>query len=133
MSSFKPADALEREEMEWGASAQVSGPRDGLRGIVSIEATFLPGKCHDFHFHPGQEEVIYVLEGEIEQWIEREQRLLRSGDTVVIGESVVHASFNDGAEPAKILAILSPGVGEDGYGVEDVSGDEPWATLRGAG
>ena len=53
--------------------AQVSGPRDGLDGIVAIEATFLPGKCHDFHRHPGQEEVIYVIEGSIEQWVlERE-------------------------------------------------------------
>ena len=33
-------------------------------------------------------------------------------------------------EPAKILAILSPAVGDDGYGVEDVAGDEPWASLR---
>ena len=39
---------------------------------------------------------------------------------------------NDGDGPARILAILSPAVGEDGYKVEDVSGEEPWASLRGA-
>ena len=27
-----------------------------------------------FHYHPGQEEVIYVLEGKIEQWVEWERR-----------------------------------------------------------
>jgi len=48
----------------------------------------------------------------------------------VIPASAVHATFNDGDAPATILAILSPSVGEDGYGVEDVSGDEPWASLR---
>ena len=84
--SFKPGDALTRDDHDWGVFAQISGPRDGLSGIVAIEATFLAGKCHDFHRHPGQEEVN--------------------------------------------LAILSPSVGEDGYGVEDVSGDEPWASLR---
>ncbi len=131
MSSFKPAASIERQELDWGVFASVSSPRDGLSGIVAIEATFLPGKCHDFHFHPGQEEVIYVVDGEIEQWVERERRVLRAGDAVVIGESVVHASFNDGDRPARILAILSPAVGEDGYGVEDVAGDEPWASLRG--
>jgi quercetin dioxygenase-like cupin family protein len=130
VSAFKPAGELAREEMDWGVFASVSSPHDGLRGIVTIEATFLPGKCHDFHFHPGQEEVIYVLEGEIEQWIEGERRLLRRGDAVVIDESMVHASFNDGDAPAKIIAILSPAVGEDGYAVEDVSADEPWASLR---
>jgi quercetin dioxygenase-like cupin family protein len=97
---------------------------------VAIEATFLPGKCHDFHLHPGQEEVIYVIEGTIEQWIEHDKRMLTAGDSVVIPADAVHASFNDGTEAAKILAILSPAVGEDGYGLLDVAGDEPWASLR---
>ena len=63
--SFKPGDALTRDDHDWGVFAQISGPRDGLSGIVAIEATFLAGKCHDFHRHPGQEEVIYVIEGTI--------------------------------------------------------------------
>jgi quercetin dioxygenase-like cupin family protein len=127
---FKPAASLMRDEQDWGIFAQVSGPGDGIHGIVAIEATFLPGKCHDFHRHPGQEEVIYVVEGTIEQWIEQEKRILTVGDSVVIPADAVHASFNDGAEAAKILAILSPAVGEEGYGLEDMSGEEPWASLR---
>ena len=39
-------------------------------------------------------------------------------------------SFNECAEPAKILAILSPAVGDGGYGGRDVAGEEPWASLR---
>jgi quercetin dioxygenase-like cupin family protein len=127
---FKPAGSLARDRHDWGVFAQVSGPRDGLAGIVAIEATFLPGKCHDFHLHPGQEEVIYVLEGTIEQWLVDEKRVLSAGDSVVIPESAVHATFNDSETPARILAILSPAVGDDGYGVEDVSGEAPWAGLR---
>ncbi len=128
--SFKPGDSLTRDDHDWGVFAQISGPRDGLSGIVAIEATFLPGKSHDFHRHPGQEEVIYVIEGTIEQWLEQEKQVLSAGDSVVIPNSAVHATFNDGDAPARILAILSPSVGEDGYGVEDVAGDEPWASLR---
>ncbi len=128
--AFKPAGSLTRDEQDWGVFAQISGPRDGLSGIVAIEATFLPGKCHDFHRHPGQEEVIYVIEGTIEQWLGEEKQMLSAGDSVVIPASAVHATFNDGDAPAKILAVLSPSVGEDGYGVEDVAGDEPWASLR---
>ena len=128
--AFKPGSSLTRDQHDWGAFAQVSGPRDGLDGIVAIEATFLPGKCHDFHRHPGQEEVIYVIEGSIEQWVLEEKQVLSAGDSVVIPASAVHASFNEGGEPAKILAILSPAVGDDGYGVEDVAGEEPWASLR---
>lgn len=128
--AFKPADSLARDEQDWGVFAQISGPRDGLAGIVAIEATFLAGKCHDFHRHPGQEEVIYVIEGTIEQWIEQEKMVLSVGDSVVIPESAVHATFNDGDAAARILAILSPAVGEDGYGLEDVAESEPWASLR---
>ena len=130
MGVFKPAAELERREEDWGVFVPVSSPRDGLHGIVTIEATFLPGKCHDFHRHPGQEEVIYVLEGALEQWVEQERSVLRAGDAVAIPASAVHASFNDGEAPAKILAILSPAVGDDSYGVEDVSGEEPYASLR---
>ena len=128
--AFKPGSSLTRDQHDWGVFAQVSGPRDGLDGIVAIEATFLPGKCHDFHRHPGQEEVIYVIEGSIEQWVLDQKQVLSAGDSVVIPASAVHASFNEGSEPAKILAILSPAVGDDGYGVEDVAGEEPWASLR---
>ena len=128
--AFKPGSSLTRDQHDWGVFAQVSGPRDGLEGIVAIEATFLPGKCHDFHRHPGQEEVIYVIEGSIEQWVLDEKQVLAAGDSVVIPASAVHASFNEGTVPAKILAILSPAVGDDGYGVEDVAGEEPWASLR---
>jgi len=128
--AFKPGNSLTRDQHDWGVFAQVSGPRDGLAGIVAIEATFLPGKCHDFHRHPGQEEVIYVIEGTIEQRLEQEKHVLSAGDSVVIPASAVHATFNDGDETAKILAILSPSVGDDGYGVEDMAAEEPWASLR---
>jgi quercetin dioxygenase-like cupin family protein len=130
VSRFRPAAAIERQEHDWGIFAQLSGPRDGLKGIVAIEATFLPGKAHPFHVHPGQEEVIYVVEGTIEQWVESESQSLSAGDAVVIPADVVHATYNDTGEPAKILAILSPAVAGDGYAAVDVSGEEPWSGLR---
>ena len=105
--AFKPARSLTRDDHDWGVFAQISGPRDGLSGIVAIEATFLAGTCHDFHRHPGQEEVIYVIEGTIEQWLETEKHVLSAGDSVVIPASAVLAasllSFPAGvaAAPAK--------------------------------
>lgn len=127
---FKPASDVDRQQLDWGVFAPLITPREGMQGIVAIEATFLPGRCHDFHRHPGQEEVIYVLDGVVEQWVEREKRALAAGDAVAVPASAVHATFNDGSSPAKILAILSPAVGDDGYGLEDLSGEEPWRSLR---
>ena len=130
MSAFRPASAIRRDEHDWGVFAQLSGPGDGLKGIVAIEATFLPGKAHPFHLHPGQEEVIYVLEGTIEQWVESESQTLTAGDAVVIPADAVHATYNETGESAKILAILSPAVEGDGYAAVDVAAEEPWASLR---
>ena len=129
--TFKAAEEIARDEHDWGTFAAVSSPADGAERIMAVEATFLPGKAHDFHRHPNQEEVIYVLRGEIELWVEDEQRLVGPGDAVVIPAGVVHASFNVGAEPAKLIAVLSPCVGKAGYEVEELADQEPWRSMRG--
>ena len=107
--AFKPGSSLTRDQHDWGVFAQVSGPRDGLAGIVAIEATFLPGKCHDFHRHPGQEEVIYVIEGSIEQWLLDEKQVLAAGDSVVIPASAVHALVQRGHRAGKDPGDPLPG------------------------
>jgi quercetin dioxygenase-like cupin family protein len=127
---FKTSADRPRETTADGELAPAAGPADGISGIAAVEATFAPGKAHAFHAHPGQEELIFVLEGRIEQWIEDRKQELGVGDAAVIEAGVVHATFNDGNVPARILAVLSPCVGESGYGVVDVSGEEPWRSLR---
>ena len=42
----------------------------------------------------------------------------------------MHASFTVGDETAKLSVILTPTAGDDGYSVVDVSGEEPWSSLR---
>lgn len=128
---FIPATAVERETLDWGALGWVSRPPStGAQQLTVIDVDLLPGKGHDFHKHPDQEEVIFVLEGEIEQWLEQEKQTLQPGDAVFIPKDVVHASFNVGDEPAKLLAILGPCVGEGGYEMVEVAAEEPWRSLR---
>ena len=43
---------------------------------------------------------------------------------------VVHASYNDGDETAHLQVVIGPSLGEGGYGLVDVSAEEPWASLR---
>lgn len=88
------------------------------------------GEGHNFHTHPELEEAIYVLEGEVEQWVERERRVLRPGEVAHIPRGVVHATFNPTPRDAVILAILSPASQQGPFAV-DVSGEEPWRSLRG--
>ena len=122
---------VKREEAGWGSLAWFSSPAvSNARNLVVIEVTLNPGGAHSFHKHPKQEEVIYVIEGEIEEWVDGEKRTLRPGDSAFIAADVVHASFNLGDEKARLLAILGPCVGPEGYELVDVADQEPWASLK---
>ena len=131
---FTPSIEAKREELPWGSLAWFSTPlTSNAKNLVVIEVTLRPMCGHNFHKHPNQEEVIYVIEGEIEEWIEQEKRLLRSGDSAFIGADVVHASFNKGDRNARVLAILGPCIGPEGYELIDVADQEPWVSLKAAG
>mgnify|MGYP001161402645 CR=1 FL=1 len=120
-----------RDQFDWGEIAWASRPQNtDSAQLAVLDVTITHGMGHDFHRHPDQEEMIYVLEGEIEQWIEKEKRILKPGDAVFIKKGIVHASFQRGANPAHLLAILGPAVGDGGYAMEDVSTEAPWNALR---
>ena len=74
--------------------------------------------------------LIYVIEGQVEQWLEQTSQILNPGDSVFIPKDIVHASFNTSANPAKLLAILAPCVTEAGYVSVEVGDQEPWKSLR---
>ncbi len=76
--------------------------------------------------------MIIVVEGAIEQWVERDRSVLSAGRLRATSPPTsCTRSFNDGRRAgAASWRSSRPAVGEDGYGVEDVSGDEPWASLR---
>lgn len=128
---FAIASDVEPEVLDWGQLRWMSHPPStGARHLTVIDVTLAPGKGHDFHKHPDQEEVILVVAGTVEQWVDQEKRILGPGDSAHIPADMVHASFNVGDTDAKIAAILGPCVGEIGYELVDVAADAPWNTLR---
>ena len=121
----------ESDVLDWGTMGWLSRPATtGAKDLVVIEVTLDPTFGHNFHKHPDQEEVIYVVEGEIEQWLGTEMRILSAGDSAFIPADAVHASFNVSDRPAKVIAILGPSVGEEGYQLIEVHEQAPWNTLR---
>jgi len=129
---FVPATEAVRQQLDWGSLGWCSRPADTrAEKLVVIEVTLAPGGGHAFHKHPGQEEVIYVIDGQVEQWREDERRMLGPGDSVFLPAGTVHASFNNSHSDAKLLAILSPAMNEeDGYEVVEVADEAPWNGLR---
>ena len=130
--TFVPAAKVVRQQLDWGWLGWVSRPAGtGAENLVVIEVTLAPGGGHAFHKHPQQEEVIYAIEGQVEQWREDEKRMLGPGDAVFLPAGTVHASFNNGDGNARLLAILAPCIGGgDGYEVVEVADQPPWNGLR---
>ena len=128
---FLESRSVEREKLSWGQLGWLSRPSTtGATAISTVEVEMGSGGGHSFHKHPRQEELIYVVEGQIEQWLETERKTLGPGDVIFIPANVVHASFNVSKAKAKVLAILSPCVGPDGYECVDVFTEEPWKSLK---
>ena len=131
MSTFvKQSDVVE-EQFDWGTIGWRCRPANtGAKALVVLDVTLEPGEGHAFHRHPGQEEMIIVKQGAITQFIERDSSSLEPGDSVYLGAGVVHASYNDGGETAHLQVVIGPALGPGGYELVDVSGEEPWASLR---
>ena len=131
MSTFVKKSDVEDEEFDWGVIGWRCVPATGAKQLVVMDVKLGSGEGHDFHRHPGQEEVIIVKRGRITQYLERESTELGPEDSVFIEADVVHASFNEGDETAELQVIIAPSLGEGrGYGLVDVSGEEPWASVR---
>ena len=97
--------------------------------LLLVRALLEPGAAHKFHYHPQLEEILYILSGKAEQWVEREKRVLGPGDSVYLPARMVHGTYNLGSEPLDFLAILAPAK-SDGPMTVEVSDQEPWKSLR---
>ena len=127
---FITASEMQVEELPWGPHEWLCRP--GLTdatGLLLVRVRMPPGQGHAFHRHPAMEEIIYVISGHAEQWVDRASRPLGPGESAHIPRDVVHGTYNTGDETLVLLAILSPAIFE-GPALVDVSREEPWASLR---
>jgi quercetin dioxygenase-like cupin family protein len=121
---------MEVEQLPWGPHEWLCRPGlTAARDLLLVRVRMPPGKAHAFHRHPSMEELIYVVSGRAEQWVETRSQLLGPGDVAHVPKNLVHGTYNAGDETLVFLAILSPAVAE-GPALVDVSREEPWASLR---
>jgi quercetin dioxygenase-like cupin family protein len=131
MSRFVKNEDVAVTTFDWGSAGMRADPAStGCTSLVVMDVTLAPGKFHDFHKHPDQDEMIVIKSGRVVQWLEQEHEELGPGDSVYIDKDVVHGSFNEFDEDAELQVILAPASGEGGYELVDVSGEAPWASLR---
>jgi quercetin dioxygenase-like cupin family protein len=129
-SHFRMAADNPAGDEDWVTRRWVCHPAStGAKQLTVIDATLAHGQGHSFHSHPNQEEVVFVIAGKVEQWVDREKRILNFGDAAFIPAGMVHASFNVGEGDARLVAIFGPSVG-DGFETIEMSSEAPWKALR---
>jgi mannose-6-phosphate isomerase-like protein (cupin superfamily) len=94
-----------------------------------VRAHLEPGEAHRFHYHPHMEEILFILSGTAEQWIEKEKRIMKPGDSIYLPVGLIHATFNAGTDKLDFLAVLSPAKTPAPMTIE-VGDQEPWRSLR---
>jgi quercetin dioxygenase-like cupin family protein len=121
---------MQVEEFPWGPHDWLCRPElTEAEDLLLVRVHMPPGQAHKFHRHPEMEEIIYVLSGQCEQWVDREKKVLTAGQVAHIPKDVIHGSYNAGDDLLEFLAILSPAKC-DGPVLIDMSEEEPWKSLR---
>jgi quercetin dioxygenase-like cupin family protein len=90
------------------AATVVIAPRGQLGGIVVWNLE--PGQENDYHMHPANEHLTFVVEGEMEFTLgDREPEIVRPGQLVVIPATMPHGIRNLSEKRASYVAVTSPG------------------------
>jgi len=97
--------------------------------LLFVHCQMFPGEAHRFHRHPNMEEILYILSGTAEQWVENEKRIMQAGDSLYLPANLVHGTWNVGKGPLDFLAVLSPAKSEP-PGTIEMGDEEPWKRLR---
>ena len=116
---------------DWGDVVNRLEPKaSGCNTFVVMDVTLDPGGMHNFHKHVDQDEIIIVLKGKVEQWVDQNKQILEAGDSAFVPKNTVHGSFNTFNEPVSLQVVLAPAQGESGYELVDVAEEEPWKSIR---
>ncbi|MDE0837220.1 MAG: cupin domain-containing protein [Akkermansiaceae bacterium] len=119
-----PRDSAEGRDHIWHSNPGFTPTED----LLFVHVTVPPGGGHPFHNHPNKEEMIYILEGEAEQWLEQEKQTLGVGSSIFIPKSVVHATFNRSRKELKFIAVITP-CSSEGPVQNMVDHLEPWKSI----
>jgi quercetin dioxygenase-like cupin family protein len=78
----------------------------GATQLCMFEQWVAPGNGAPAHSHP-VEEVLTVLSGEAEMWLDQEKTIVKTGQSLVVPARRLHGFRNSGAETLHLHAVLA--------------------------
>jgi quercetin dioxygenase-like cupin family protein len=92
----------------WTYRVKVSAS-DTAGALTVLEGEMAPGHRGPIeHVHTGHDEAFFMLSGALRFRVGNDARQLAPGETVFASRGLAHGFSNDGAQPARYLAMLSP-------------------------
>jgi mannose-6-phosphate isomerase-like protein (cupin superfamily) len=89
--------------------ASIIGRAAWMDGAVLVfDQVLAPGALTPAHRHTIETQAAYVVSGTIGFWVDGEEAIVSAGGYVVRPVGTVHALWNAGDEPARMLEITSP-------------------------
>jgi quercetin dioxygenase-like cupin family protein len=119
-----------------GFTATVKLVGSDTGGLSIVEHTFAPGTLVPPHRHSREDEISYVIAGEIGFRSDGREVVLGAGGYIVKPRGELHSMWNATDAPARMIEIVSP-AGFEGYFVElaeatAVAGRRPDPSVIGA-
>lgn len=80
--------------------------------LVVVESVIQPGQASGAqpHTHPGDEECVLVLDGQLTVWLEQSEHLLNPGDSATFLCRLPHRWRNSGKSASRVLWIITPAI-----------------------
>ncbi|HMQ32276.1 MAG TPA: quercetin 2,3-dioxygenase [Chloroflexaceae bacterium] len=93
----------------WGDlyTLKVTGEQSG-GSYAAMECEIGPGSGTPLHIHHAEDELLYVIEGEMRCRAGEREELVRAGGLIFIPRGTAHAFRNEGATKARCLLALTP-------------------------
>lgn len=113
-SILGPGEGLHGQAFGLDMTRRVSGA-DTDGAFCAVEFELPPDEEIPPHIHHNEEEVLYVIEGEIKSQVGEETYDAPAGSCHTIPRGTAHGQSNHGTEPATLLLMFSPPHLEEPY------------------
>jgi mannose-6-phosphate isomerase-like protein (cupin superfamily) len=115
-----PAQKLPGRELQWLVTPETIGAEKISMAIMDCP----PGSTvRPLHSHRDIEEILFILEGAGEAWVDGEVAPFKQGDAVLFPANSKHMVRNTGATSLRTCSIFSPPTSPDSYSLYE---DEGW-------
>jgi quercetin dioxygenase-like cupin family protein len=106
---MKVSGIRDRPSEHWRPGVETRMVVSAIQGAAELcifEQWVAPGAGAPSHSHP-VEEVLTVLEGEAEMWIDEQRKIMSAGQSLIVPAGRLHGFLNSGNATLHIHAVLA--------------------------